>query len=150
MEVAMKARVAGLVLCSAIGLLLGAVDVGKDAQHPQEPITVREITPEEARQALIEVIELSSDRALTSSLAQVKNAKITPSAVGGKWLDIGPWACFLAERKVSMMVGAPAAYVSFRGDLELSSDGKWRVTNLHGGYVCALHPPPPPTAPAAR
>jgi hypothetical protein len=114
--------------------------------------TVREIQPEEARQAIIELIERSSDNALKSSLPLVKNAKITPSAVGGKWLDIGPWACFLAERRVSMMVGTPASYHSFQGDLELSSNGKWRVTNLRGGYVCALPlpPAPPPMVPPAK
>ena len=110
---------------------------------------VREVQPEEARQAIIELLECSSNEALKSSLPLVKNARITPSA-GGTWLDIGPWACFLAERKVSLMEGTSASYFSFQGDLELSRDGKWRVTNLRGGYVCALHPPPPPMVPPAR
>jgi hypothetical protein len=119
-------------------------------QQTQELIMVRKVRPEEARRAIIELLERSSDDRLKWSLPLVKNAKITPSVVGGKWLDIGPWACFLAERKVSMMQGTPACYVRFQGDLELSSDGKWRVTNLRGGYVCALPVPPPPMGPPAK
>jgi hypothetical protein len=132
------------MLCVATGLLFSADHGWHYRQHTQELITVREVRPEEARQAIIELLERSSDDRLKWSLPLVKSAKIAPSAVGGKWLDIGPWACFLAERRVSMMQGTPASYLSFQGDLELSSDGRWRVTNLRGGYVCALHPPPPP------
>jgi hypothetical protein len=139
----MRLRLIGLVLCSVTGFLIGA-DRGRHDQAIQEPITVREVQPEEVRQAIIDLLERSSDDALKWSLPLVKCAKITPSAVGGKGLDIGPWACFLAERRVSMMVGTAASYLSFRGDLEMSSDGTLRVTNLRGGYVCALHPPPPP------
>jgi hypothetical protein len=145
----MRLKLTCLILCSAAGLLFGA-DHGRNyPEHSQEPTTGREVRPEEARQAIIELLERSADDALKSSLPMVKNAKITPSAVGGAWLDIGPWACFLAERKVSMMVGTPTSYVSYRGDLELSRAGKWRVTNLRGGYVCAL-PPPPPLVPPAK
>ena len=113
---------------------------------------VREIQPEEARRAIIELLERSSDGALKLSLPLVKKATIAPSVVGGKWLDIGPWAFFAAERTVSTMVGTPASYHRFQGDLELSSDGTWRVTNLRGGYVCALPlpPAPPPMVPPAR
>jgi hypothetical protein len=146
----MRLRLTGLILCSAAGLLFGA-DHGRNyPQQSQEPSTVREVQPEEARQAIIELLERSPDDALKSSLPLVKNAKITPSAVGGTWLDIGPWACFPAERKVRMMVGTPASYLRFQGDLKLSSDGKWRVTNLRGGYVCALRPPPPPMVPPTK
>jgi hypothetical protein len=135
-------RLTCLLLCSAAGLLFGADQGRTYPQHTLEPTTTREIQPEEARQAIIEMLERSSNDALKSSLPLVKNARITPSAVGGTWLDIGPWACFLAERRVSMMSGTPASYFHFEGDLTLSSDGKWRVTNLRGGYVCALRPPP--------
>jgi hypothetical protein len=103
---------------------------------------VREIRPEEARQAILELLERSSEGALKSSLPLVKNARIAPAAVGGKRLNIGPWACYPAERRVSMMAGTPASYFHFEGDLELSSAGKWRITNLRGGYVCALPRPP--------
>jgi hypothetical protein len=148
----MRLRLTGLILCSATGLLFGDDHGRHDFPHSREPILVREVRPEEARQAIIELLERSSDDRLKSSLPLVKNARITPSVVGGKWLDIGPWACFPAERRVSMMAGTPASYLSFRGDLEMSSAGKWRVTNLRGGYVCALPPPPPspPMVPPAR
>jgi hypothetical protein len=141
----MKLAIARLLLVLAAGFLLGA-DAPKVPQSPQES-SVREITPEKVRAALIDFIEHSSDSWLKPSLSLVKNAKITPSAVGGKWLDIGPWACLLEERKVSMMVGGPpgvAPFIGYQGNLELSADGKCRVINVRGGYVGVSKPPPPP------
>ena len=66
----------------------------------------RDIRPEEARQALIEMLDFTSEDPIKRTLFDVKNATITPSAVGGPWLDIGPWACRLKERKISVMIGS--------------------------------------------
>jgi hypothetical protein len=132
------------------GLVMLGVRLRADVQPATDslaPITTREISAEEARQALIEMIERTSEGAIKWTLPHVKSAKITPSAVGGKWSDIGPSACYLKERMFSLH-GGGASYFLCRGVLELSEDGKWQARITQSGHVCALPVPPPPPPPA--
>jgi hypothetical protein len=132
------------------GLLMLGVRLRADVQPATDslaPITTREISAEEARQALIEMIEHTSEGAIKWTLPDVKIAKITPSAVGGQWLDIGPWACYLKEQTFSLR-GGGASYFLCRGVLERSKDGKWQARITQSGRVCALPVPPQPPPPA--
>jgi len=93
-------------------------------------------TPEEARTALIEMVEeyeknfpLSKETAESlkskKAINELKNAKIY------RELDhtmIGPWICDLSDNRFSTTVKKTRAYVTHMyGRFELGTDGRWKA-----------------------
>jgi len=126
--------------CVLLGaLLLGGCSRDEPAPPAADAVTVRELTAEEARTALLELAKTAKDDWLGSLATDLANDRIERE--NGYRIRIGRWECDLSEKWFNATLVFPKAHFhhhnTWSGVIERSPRGKWvaRVTeetSAHG------------------
>jgi hypothetical protein len=123
--------------------LLGALFLcgcSRDEPAPRgtDPATVRELTAEEARAALLDMIEHNPGEFHFDWIpSQLKAAPIRRDDDGAVW--IGHWECHLEKRQFNLDLHNPEAerhkHIWYRGVFQQSPQGKWTARLTNSGHT---------------
>jgi hypothetical protein len=113
-------------------LVISAVgcNVHRQSESPAKSETrlERSLSGEEARQALIRMIELDhkDDRLLQGALPFLRTLKLKP--VEGSALEIGGWTCYLNERRFmgQYVSDQQGIFARFTGHFVRDEQGRWK------------------------
>jgi len=84
------------------------------------------LTAEEARRALIAMVERSDDAVLKSGLAKLRMHKSV--AFSPRSVHIGNWHCNLEEGTFVLSVENDKGFTEYEGTFEKPAGGRWRAT----------------------
>jgi hypothetical protein len=85
----------------------------------------RRLTAEEARQALIDMVEKSDKFELRVSLEHLRIDPAVQRENGA--VEIGTWRCYLETRTFDGGIITHEVFAHFRGEFSVSHDGQWRA-----------------------
>jgi hypothetical protein len=101
----------------------GGCDMGPASKS--EPGVSRAPSADEARQALISMVEKSDHQDLKMSLQNLRVDRVVERDDGA--VDIGRWRCNLASRRFVVTVVAGPIFAEYTGAFSVAPDGKWRA-----------------------
>ncbi len=92
------------------------------------------LDPEDARYALVRMVEESSDALLRAGLGHLKTDKV--EALDGTRVTIGKWQIDLSERVFVLSLVKEPRFHSYRGIFERPTDGNWKATIIEERRTC--------------
>ena len=112
-------------ICLLVFLMVGLLTLTGAQQRPGDGKGTPSLKVEEARQALIVLVERSNDEPVRMSPPGLKKSKAV--SVGGNQIALGEWRCDLAEKTFVLSLASDAGMFEVSGVFERSAGDKWRA-----------------------